>query len=143
MKWSVWLKLALLLCAFKLEGHGDFEEVSSPEEMAVWTQTKTEFANLKLQVAGPGTIQNFIQVAGKVMVHPDHLAFVIPRVNGSVSEVRKNLGDSVEKGETLALLESQEIAAARGAYCVASNKLAYSQALLNKEIFRAFPRGKS
>jgi len=110
--------------------NGECHETDEPR----WTKGKTEFAQIQTQVSGPGTIQNFVQVSGKVIFHPDHLAYVLPKVSGTVVEVRKNLGESVGEGEVLALIESRELAEARAAHLVASKKYIYSKALLNQEL---------
>ena len=116
---------ALLLCSFNLEAH----EV----EKFHWTKEKTDFAKIQVDVAGPGTIENFVQVSRRVSIHPDHLAYVIPKVQGT-AYVRKNLVDLVEKGDILALVESKEVSQARASYVAALKKWNYTQALLHKEM---------
>jgi membrane fusion protein, heavy metal efflux system len=124
-------KLALLLfCMAQLQVH---ELNVAAEEGFRWTKEKTEFGNIQVAIAGPGKIQNFCQVSGKVIIHPDHLAYVIPKVAGSVLDVKKNLGNLVEKDEILALLDSREIAEAKSKYLTALKKFDLSQTLLDKE----------
>lgn len=118
-----------LICLFLACQLGAHQE---PEEFC-WTKEKTEFANIQVQVAGPGVIQDCIQVSGKVIIHPDHLAYVIPKVAGSVYEVKKNLGEHVEQGEVLALIESTEIAERKAAYKTALKKSQLQQKLWGKE----------
>jgi membrane fusion protein, heavy metal efflux system len=115
-------------CAY---AHADHPETE--EEPFHWTKEKSEFANIQVAIAGPGVIQNFVQATGKIIAHPDYLAYVIPKVNGSVFEVRKNLGDLVEANEVLALVESKEIAEAKGEYLAALKKFNLQQTLWNRE----------
>lgn len=103
------------------------------EECFCWTKEKMECAEIEVQVAGPGTIQNYIQVAGKVIIHPDCLGLVIPKVSGSVCEIKKKLGELVEKDEILALIESKEIAEAKALYLAALKKYRLQQMLLSRE----------
>jgi hypothetical protein len=47
---------------------------------------------------------------------PDHIARASVRVLATVAELNKRLGDSVEKGEVVAAIESREIADAKSEY---------------------------
>ncbi|HEY4832099.1 MAG TPA: efflux RND transporter periplasmic adaptor subunit [Waddliaceae bacterium] len=117
----------------KLGAHGDHHEESVAPEEFNWTKEKTEFADIQVQIAGVGEIKNFIQVAGKIIIHPDHLAYVTPKIHGAVWEIRKNLGDWVERGEVLAIIESREIAEAKANYLATAKKLTLHQTVLKKE----------
>lgn len=103
------------------------------EEEFHWTQQKSEAANILAQVAGPGMIQHVVQVSGKIGLHPDHLAYAIPKVEGIVREIYKNVGDKVETGEVIALIESNEIASAKAAYLAAEKKSHAQRAALQRE----------
>lgn len=107
------------------EGHG--------EEIIPWNKARTEAANLKTAIAGPGIIQNVIQASGKILIHPDLIAYIIPKVGGTVKEILKNQGDTVSEGEILAVLESKEMAEAKSTYLAAVKKLALKQTLLERE----------
>lgn len=54
-----------------------------------------------------------LQVPAEIMPIPDQHATVGPRVAGRVIEVRVNVGDHVEAGDALVLLESDEVGRAR------------------------------
>ncbi|MFO0840916.1 MAG: efflux RND transporter periplasmic adaptor subunit [Gemmataceae bacterium] len=49
-----------------------------------------------------------LPVKGQVVASEDRVAHVIPRFGGIIKEVRKRLGERVEKGETLAVIESNQ-----------------------------------
>ena len=49
-----------------------------------------------------------VAVYGKVAANEEALAHVVPRFPGIVKAVKKRLGDSVERGEVLAQIESNE-----------------------------------
>jgi cobalt-zinc-cadmium efflux system membrane fusion protein len=53
-------------------------------------------------------IRTDVQAHGRVMPNDDRLAHVIPRFPGVVKEVRRRLGDAVTRGETLAVVQSNE-----------------------------------
>src|SRR5262249_37162959 len=56
---------------------------------------------------------------GSLIPDADHIARVSVRVLATVAELRKRLGDRVEKGEIVAAIESREIADAKSEYLAA------------------------
>lgn len=118
---------AICLCGV-LEGgdHHDHEGVG-------WTAEKAAYADIQIDIAGPGAIQHFARVAGEITLHPAYLAYVTPRVEGTVAEIRKSLGDRVEEGEILAILESPQIAEAKSSYLAAKSRLAVKEEILKWE----------
>lgn len=65
-------------------------------------------ADLTIETAGPERIRTLLPVYGKVASNEEAMAHVQPRFPGVVKDVRKRLGDKVEKGELLAVVESNE-----------------------------------
>jgi len=65
-------------------------------------------ANLEIETAGPAKIRTRLPVYGKIAVNGEAVAHVVPRFPGIVKEVRKRLGEPVEKGEVIATVESNE-----------------------------------
>ena len=65
-------------------------------------------ANITIEDAGPAKISTSLSVYGKVGANEEALAHLMPRFPGVVKAVRKRLGDSVERGEVLAQIESNE-----------------------------------
>ena len=61
------------------------------------------------------------------------MAHIVPRVPGVVREVFKNLGDPVRAGETMAVLDSRELADAKSAYLAARERVALAQANYRRE----------
>jgi len=57
---------------------------------------------------GPATLRTTLRVNGRIVANEDRLTHVIPRYPGIVKEARKRLGDPVEKGEVLAVVQSNE-----------------------------------
>lgn len=122
--------IILTILAWQLHGHEHKHEHS---EEVPWSQEKTKAANIQIVEASAGFIQNFIEVPGKIIVHPDCIAYVIPKVSGVVKEIRKNLGECVKKDEVLAVLESREIAEAKSNYLAVLKKLDLRHTLLQRE----------
>jgi membrane fusion protein, heavy metal efflux system len=65
-------------------------------------------ANLDVEVAGPAKIDVTLQLSGKITFNEDAIANVSAPYPGIVKAVYKGLGDRVQKGEALALIQSSE-----------------------------------
>ena len=78
-----------------------------------------EAAGIETAAVEAGTIAHRITVPGTIMPHADRIAHVAVKLPGIVAELRKNIGDPVEKNEVLAALESREIAEAKSEYLAA------------------------
>jgi membrane fusion protein, heavy metal efflux system len=65
-------------------------------------------ANLKIEEAEGATIKTLLPLYGKIAANEEKLAHVQPRFPGVVKDVRKRLGDKVEKGDLLAVVESND-----------------------------------
>lgn len=65
-------------------------------------------AGLKIEEAEPAKVKMLLPLYGKLAANEETLAHVQPRFPGIVKEVRKRLGDHVEKGDVLAIVESND-----------------------------------
>jgi membrane fusion protein, heavy metal efflux system len=65
-------------------------------------------SGIEVESAGPAVMKSVLSVNGKIMPNEDRLAHIFARFPGVVREVRKHLGETVKKGETLAIVESNE-----------------------------------
>jgi cobalt-zinc-cadmium efflux system membrane fusion protein len=88
------------------EGHG--HEEHGEEGHVELTAEALKNANLTIEEAAPATIRTSLAVYGKITANEEAIAHVVPRFPGLVKEVRKRLGDSVQKGDVLAVIESNE-----------------------------------
>lgn len=70
--------------------------------------------------ATTGSVVRTLRVPGEVKLDPDRVARVVPTAPGIVRQVVKTLGDSVQKGDILAWIESAELASAKAAYRAAA-----------------------
>jgi cobalt-zinc-cadmium efflux system membrane fusion protein len=68
---------------------------------------------------GPGTVISVLELPGEIALNADMVSHIVPRVAGVVFEARKNLGDTVEKGEILAVIDSRDLGEAKSRYLVA------------------------
>lgn len=89
----------------KTEAYNENEEHA--EEIVLSEETMKEFG-IEVKVAGPGVIKTHIDLTGEIRVEPSRLSHIIPRFPGIVKEVYKTVGEKVEQGDVLALIESNE-----------------------------------
>jgi cobalt-zinc-cadmium efflux system membrane fusion protein len=94
-----------------------------------------QIAALRIEVApiGPGNLLRTVRVPGNVMMDPDRIGHVPAKVIGTVVELRKRLGDVVQKGEVVAYLESREVADAKSEFLTAGANLELQTTLFERE----------
>lgn len=96
------------------EHHRDHEH-DSEGVVRLDEQELSEFG-IRFAVAEPGVLGDTASLAGEVVLNPDRVAHVVARAGGIGREVRRTIGDLVEQGETLAILESPELAESKADY---------------------------
>jgi membrane fusion protein, heavy metal efflux system len=92
-----------------------------------------EEAGIEVKPAGSATLKTVLALPGEIQLNPRRVAHVVPRVEGVVVEVRKELGDTVKPGEVLAVLESRELAELKSQYLVALRRLDLARATFARE----------
>ena len=120
---TVLVSLAIWLSSKKTEseGHGHDEgnaehsdEDSSEEghaeegEIQLTSQQMVE-QGLKVAVASTGLVEKLTTLPGKLVVNTDQQAHISPNFSGHVEQVNVALGQSVQKGQTLAVLIVPEL----------------------------------
>ena len=95
-------------------------------------EERAEFG-IELQTARTATLSQGLSLPGEVTFNPDLVAHVTPRVPGVVQKVIAGIGDVVEAGDVLAVLDSRELAQAKSAYLAAQAKLELAQANFERE----------
>lgn len=95
--------------------------------------SQIQAAKIGLAKTGPGVIRRQIVVPAAVKPDPDHLARVAAKVSGVVAEMRKKLGDEVTKNETVAILDSREVADAKSEYLAAMANYELQSQLFQRE----------
>jgi len=72
------------------------------------SEKQAKNANLEVERIGPAKIDVTLQLSGKITLNEDAVANVSARYPGVVKAVYKRLGDRVQKGEALAMIESND-----------------------------------
>lgn len=88
----------------------DHQEGEEREEAAgSFSIADFEKSGVRLATAGPGEVDIGVDLPGEVRPNGDRIAHLGPRFPGIVREVRKQVGDRVRAGETLAVVESESL----------------------------------
>lgn len=113
------------------DAHGGEEEHEAGREAVAIDETVMREFGIELASAGPETLRQTVTLPGEVEVNPDRLAHIVPRGSGIVREVRAELGDEIEAGQVMAVLESRELAEAKAAFLAAEQRLSLAKANLS------------
>lgn len=94
---------------------------------------QVEIAGIKAVAVAPGSIGVELEVLGEITANLDRTAQVLPRVPGVAREVRAKLGDRVRAGETLAVIDSRELADATSNYLTVRERVALARTKADRE----------
>jgi cobalt-zinc-cadmium efflux system membrane fusion protein len=83
-------------------------EKEEHSDRVVLSDSKIAAAGIELAKASPGVLRDSLLLNGMVMPNQESLVQVTPRFPGIVREVRKRIGDRVQKGDVLAIVESNQ-----------------------------------
>jgi len=97
---------------------------------------------VEVGAVGPGRLQPSLELTGEVLLNADALGHVMPRITGEVVAVHAGLGDQVQKGQTLVVLRSRELASAMASWRAARSRVAIAQVRADREQ-QLFERGIS
>jgi cobalt-zinc-cadmium efflux system membrane fusion protein len=116
--WAGWpLSLATAPPSVAATAHASVKH-DDPETIALSDDQIREAGITVAQVSG-GMLKRHFLAPGSLIPDADHIGRVSVRVLATVSELRKRIGDSVEKGEIVAAIESREVADAKSEYLAA------------------------
>lgn len=86
----------------------EHEHDEHAEESVTLDQKAIADNELEIATAGPEGILINLKLNGKIIPNESALVEIVPRYAGIVKQVKKNLGDSVEANELLAVIENNE-----------------------------------
>ena len=88
-------------------GSQDTRDLHKVTAVKISSDHMQEFG-VKVATAGRGLIATQVVLPGEVVPNADRIAHLVPRYAGIVKEVRNRIGDTVEAGDVLAIIESSE-----------------------------------
>ncbi|HVW60543.1 MAG TPA: efflux RND transporter periplasmic adaptor subunit [Puia sp.] len=83
---------------------------ATPAEKGKFVLPDSLARDIRIDSVTNSRVVTSITLTGKVTFNDDNVAKIYPLVSGSISDIRVMLGDYVEKGQTLALIRSSEMA---------------------------------
>lgn len=115
-------------------GHAhDHDHDHEEENIIPLSQEQIDSVGIQTEKAGPGELAVTISTRGRIVLHPDRVAHILPKISGVAQGARKNIGDRVKEGEVLAVLESREMADIKASYLASLEKESLAWALLERE----------
>lgn len=114
-------------------GHKNAHGHSDGPPRIVLDEQQIRDAGIALAQASGGTLRRHFLAPGSLIPDADNIARVSVHVLGTVAELRKKLGDSVEKDEIVAAVESREVADAKSEYLAARVTNELRQTLFNRQ----------
>lgn len=87
-------------------GHNHHEHGHDEEQVSEISPTMSLANGIKTRLASGGLISQKIKVYGRLQASPEHMAKVQARFPGVVKSIAVNIGDTVKKGQQLAVIES-------------------------------------
>ncbi len=97
------------------------------------TPTAMKLADINIGLVKREVVNEKLALSGVIQPTSNGIAKVTARIPGKATKVFVSVGDQVKTGQTLALLESQDLATAQAAYKQAQSKLAASRANFDRQ----------
>jgi membrane fusion protein, heavy metal efflux system len=95
------------------------QDHGSAEGVIALTPQQIESAGIRVAPVSAGILSRRLIVPGVVTPDAERVARVAAKVVGTVAELRKRLGESVRKGDVVAVIDSREVADAKNDYIAA------------------------
>lgn len=97
------------------------------------TDAQIKAASIGLDTAGPARIKSTLQLPGEIRLNEDRTAHVVPRVIGVVESIHATLGQSVKKGQVLAVIASPAVSEQRSELETAQKRFALTKTTYERE----------
>lgn len=137
--WQFWVSAPIEKESNSLEiaetsPHGHIDEHGHSEENLIpLSSEQIKELGIQTKFAGPGQLSVTISTRGKIILHPDKLAHILPKISGVARGAHKNIGNLVKEGDILAIIESSEMADIKASYLAAKEKESLALSLLDRE----------
>jgi len=113
------------------ENHHDPEGTHAEEQIEL-SEESLRLAGIRIETARERSLHRTLSVIGQIEAAPKGVVHLNSRVTGRVLELRADVGDRVQKGQVVAVLDSEEIHRAEVNYAQASRRVAFAKAELQR-----------
>ncbi|MEN5033659.1 efflux RND transporter periplasmic adaptor subunit [Pseudomonas sp. TWI929] len=114
------------------EGHAEEGHAEQGGQLHL-SIAQIEAAGVQLTAAGPRELGTAISFPGEIRFDEDRTAHVVPRVPGVVEAVQAELGQTVKRGQVLAVIASQQISDLRSEQQAAQRRLELARLTFKRE----------
>jgi len=109
------------------------KDTDADDELIRLSAAQIKSAGITTAVSAPASITNMIRLPGEVRVNEDLTAHVAPRLSGIAESSLAELGQSVKKGQVLAVISSPALADLRSTLDAAQSRLVLARTLYERE----------
>ena len=113
------------------DAHSDHDE--SEGDVVKLTSDAAVEAGIKIANAAEGPIAQSLSLPAEIRFDADRVANVSPKVSGVIARLYASEGDQVARGDTLALINSRELASLKAAWLTAETRKALARQALTRE----------
>ncbi|QRY77312.1 efflux RND transporter periplasmic adaptor subunit [Pseudomonas sp. PDNC002] len=113
--------------------HHDAKPEDADDEGLHLSPAQIEAAGIRVVSAGPQALDEAFSLPGEIGFDEDRTAHVVPRTPGMVESVAVELGQSVKKGDLLAVIASQQVSELRSELAAAQRRLALASTTFERE----------
>lgn len=103
------------------------------EARVMLTNEQLKHNAVEVLTAAPASIQTTLRMLGTIKLNADKAVQVLTRLGGVVESVTANVGDTVKRGQTLAIMSSPIVAENRGDLAAAQQQLNLAKTTLARE----------
>lgn len=103
------------------------------EARVTMSETQVAQNGVDIHTAGPARIKSVLKLNGEIGLNADRTVHVAPRLAGMVESVSVNAGQTVRKGQVLAVLSSQALAGERSALLAAQQRETLARSVFERE----------
>ncbi|MBN8908389.1 MAG: efflux RND transporter periplasmic adaptor subunit, partial [Rhodospirillales bacterium] len=129
------LSLAILVASALLSapGIGAAAETEPPANEVRLTESQTKLIQLAVAAPKAGRLAEPLVLNGEVTADQDRTITILPRAPGIVRDVKGRLGQTVQPGAELAVIESSAAAESESAFLAAQSRFALAKAQATRE----------
>jgi len=113
--------------------HKEGEKEEHEERQVKLTDEQTKAAGVTVQAARQAKLQASAQFQGEIRFDEDRTAHVVPRLAGVAEAVSANLGQSVQKGQVLAVIASTSLSEQRSELLTARKRRELAKSTFERE----------
>jgi len=117
----------------KVQASGQEQAHEEEEGKLELSDAQIEAAGIELAQARPRSLSTLLTLPGEVRFDEDRTSHIVPRAAGVVESVKVNLGQSVKKGELLAVIASQQISDQRSELAAAERRVELARTTFQRE----------